>query len=113
MELSCHCGNIKIEVDMPEQVTECNCSICRRYMALWGYFEAGDPVIEIGSEGCQSYSWGDHELDFIRCKKCGCVTHYKTKLGQDNPFVAVNFGMARSLVSAVPIRYFNGAQGEL
>lgn len=110
MELSCHCGNIRIKTEFPDQVTECNCSICRRYMSLWAYYEPGEPVIEIGPEGVQSYSWGDHELDFMRCSRCGCVTHYQTKPGQDKPVVAINFGMARALVSSVPIRYFNGAE---
>jgi len=95
---------------MPNEITECNCSICSRYQSLWGYYEPSEPKIEIGSKGVSSYSWGDHELNFIRCTNCGCVTHYETKPGQPDPVVAINFGMARSLVSNVPVRYFNGAQ---
>ncbi len=110
MELSCHCKNVVIEVETPQQVTQCNCSICSRYMSLWGYFEPNAVSVKIGSEGTDSYSWGDHELDFIRCGNCGCVTHYETKPGQPNPKIAVNFGMDRSLVANVPIRYFNGAE---
>ena len=110
MELSCHCGNIKIEASEPSQVTECNCSICSRYMSLWGYYQPNEPKIEVGPYGFDSYSWGDKELNFIRCSNCGCVTHYETKPGQPKGKVAVNFGMAREQVSAVPVRYFNGAE---
>ena len=110
MEFSCHCGNVKITVKKPMEVTECNCSICSRYMSLWGYYEANEPKIDIGSKGVSSYSCGDNELNFIRCSNCGCVTHYETKPGQPDPMVAINFGMARSSVSDIPIRYFNGAQ---
>ncbi|WP_456243500.1 GFA family protein [Teredinibacter purpureus] len=110
MELTCHCGNVKIEVSKPDQVTQCNCSICSRYMSLWGYYQPDEPKIEIGKRGVEAYSWGDHELDFIRCGHCGCVTHYETKTGQPNPKTAINFGLARQQVSDVPIRYFNGAQ---
>jgi hypothetical protein len=110
MELSCHCGNIKIDVNKPEKVTRCNCSICSRYMSLWGYYSPEQPKISIGSYGTDSYSWGDKELDFVRCANCGCVTHYQTKAGQSDPRVAINFGMARGYVTDVPIRYFNGAE---
>jgi hypothetical protein len=110
MDLSCHCGNVKISVKEPVQVTECNCSICSRYMSLWGYYQPEEPIMEIGTKGVSSYSWGDQELNFIRCSDCGCITHYETKPGQPNPVVAINFGLERSKVSKVPVRYFNGAE---
>jgi hypothetical protein len=110
MELSCHCGNVQIEAEKPAQLTQCNCSICSRYMSLWGYYAPEEPIIRVGIKGTESYSWGDNELDFIRCSDCGCVTHYQTKQGQPNPVVAVNFGMARNEVAAISVRHFNGAQ---
>lgn len=94
----------------PKQVTQCNCSICSRYMSLWGYYQPNEVKIEIGSYGASSYSWGDEELDFIHCSNCGCVTHYKTKPNQPDPRVAVNFNMDKQQVTNVPIRYFNGAE---
>jgi hypothetical protein len=37
---SCHCGAIKVKVaSKPRQLTSCNCSICRRYGTLWGYYD--------------------------------------------------------------------------
>ena len=110
MELSCHCGNVKIKVVRPSQATQCNCSICSRYMSLWGYYQPGEPEIVIGAAGVNSYSWGDNELNFIRCSHCGCVTHYETKPGQPDPRVAINFGMARQQIADVPVRFFNGAE---
>ena len=42
---TCHCGNITIEVNQaPDIVTDCHCSICRRYAALWAYY-APDEVV--------------------------------------------------------------------
>ena len=36
---SCHCGSVRLEVDAPpSEVTECNCSLCRRYGVLWAYY---------------------------------------------------------------------------
>jgi len=110
MEVSCHCNNVKIEVERPATVTQCNCSICGRYKTLWGYYEAGQPNIDIGAKGVHSYSWGDEEIDFIRCATCGCVTHYETKPGQPNPRTAINFGLARDAAADIPVKFFNGAQ---
>ncbi len=110
MQLSCHCKNVVIEVEKPGSVTQCNCSICSRYMSLWGYYQPGEPRIEVGVDGTDSYSWGDNELDFIRCSKCGCITHYETKPDQLDPRVGVNFSLAREQILDVPIRHFNGAE---
>ena len=110
MELSCHCKNVIITVKVPSEVTECDCSICSRYMSLWGYYLPSDPKIEIGVAGVSSYSWGDNELNFFHCSNCGCITHYETKPGQSNPKIAVNFGMARKEVAEVSRRYFKGAE---
>ena len=110
MKLSCHCGNITINVPPPKKVTQCNCSICSRYNSLWAYYDVHTPQITIGQRGFSTYSWGDNELDFVRCSHCGCMTHYVTKPGQSNPVLAVNCGMARHLVSDVPVRIFDGAK---
>jgi hypothetical protein len=38
MKGTCHCGNVTWTLDTPpESVTACNCTICRRYGALWAY----------------------------------------------------------------------------
>ena len=55
----CHCGRIEISVaELPEYLGHCNCSICRRYEALWGYYPP--EVVTINSNGFRtaSYIWG-------------------------------------------------------
>ena len=109
MEITCHCGNVSIQTDTPTQLTECNCSICRRYATLWGYFNVEDVVLEIGDAGTESYIWGDQEIAFVRCRTCGCVTHYEAAPGVDVDRLAVNFRMLDvETVETIPRRYFNG-----
>ena len=109
MKVTCHCENIEIEVDAPTQLTTCNCSICRRYQALWGYYSPQDVSIKIGEGGSQAYIWGDRGIDFVHCVVCGCVTHYQSVEGQANPVVAVNFRMVREQEFVdVPRRFFDG-----
>jgi hypothetical protein len=77
IESSCHCGAVKLEVsDAPETVTDCNCSICRRYGALWAYYPPGKVRIVAADGATDIYIWNDRIIEFHRCKVCGCVTHW-------------------------------------
>lgn len=74
---TCHCGTVCIEVPgRPRQLTDCNCSICRRYGALWAYFKVSAARIACPPRELSHYSWGDESLRFFRCKTCGCITHW-------------------------------------
>lgn len=108
MELSCDCKNIKIIVANPAQVTVCNCSICSRYQALWGYYPPDEVQVTIGTLGIDVYLRGDREIEFVRCANCGCITHYRTLPEDHDPLVAVNFRMAQDQMEGVPVRYYNG-----
>lgn len=109
MKLSCHCGNITLEAPPPERLTTCNCSICTRYQALWGYYLPEQVQVETGPLGESAYCWGDRELEFVRCGGCGCVTHYRTLPGQPEPRIAPNFRMApNEALEGIPRRHFDG-----
>lgn len=111
MKITCHCENVSISVQPPKQVTQCNCSICSRYQVLWGYYAPNEVVIDVGSKGQAAYIWGDKQLEFVRCKNCGCVTHYRTLKGVEPAKIAVNFRMAEEkTLSEVSVRYFNGKE---
>jgi len=77
VEASCHCGAVRLEVETaPAEVTDCNCSICRRYGVLWAYYSPKE-VKRMQSGGITDiYSWGDKSIEFHRCTSCGCVTHW-------------------------------------
>lgn len=109
MKLSCHCGNISIEAPLPERLTTCNCSICSRYQALWGYYSPEQVRVVTGIRGESAYCWGDRELEFVRCGDCGCVTHYRTVPGQPDPRIAVNFRLVQdAALEGIPLRHFDG-----
>ena len=74
VEGSCHCGAIKLQIDVaPDEVTDCNCSICRRYGVLWAYYKASTVRVEAAPKAIRGYSWGRKALRFVRCATCGCV----------------------------------------
>jgi hypothetical protein len=74
---SCHCGAIRLQLDAaPETVTDCDCSICRRYGVLWAYYAPAQVHILAAPRSTDIYMWSDRSIEFHRCRVCGCVTHW-------------------------------------
>lgn len=107
IEASCHCGKVKLQIaHAPRNVTDCNCSICLRYGALWAYYQRKDVAI---SGSTKVYSWMNHRIGFHRCENCGCVTHW---LSTDpaGPRMAVNARiMPPEILAQAVIRKLDGA----
>ena len=76
-EASCHCGAVRMDVATdPAEVTDCNCSICRRYGALWAYYAPRQVTFSPPDPPTAVYLCNDRRLEFHRCRTCGCVTHW-------------------------------------
>ena len=77
IESSCHCGLVKLEIVVaPDEVNDCNCSICRRYGVLWAYYAPAQVRIITTTDATDRYLWGEKSIEFHRCHNCGCVTHW-------------------------------------
>lgn len=108
---TCHCGAVRVHVPRaPRTLTRCNCSICRRYGALWAYFSPSSVQIEASTGGVSKYSWRHKVRSYFRCKRCGCITHYKyRKKGPGYP-VAVNASnFEPAVLQGARIRKLDGA----
>ena len=108
---TCHCGEVHWTLDtLPKSVTACNCTICRRYGALWAY---GYIDCDIQTTGKTStYRRRDSgDICFYFCAICGCVTHYVARSEDENgrKRAAVNLRMSDpSPIGELPIRHFEG-----
>lgn len=121
IEGQCHCGDIVIKAyGTPEVLTECNCSICQRYAALWYHdqvqkFEIGtnrESVSESKTlDDClHGYQWGDRQLTFYRCGNCGCVTHWLPNEPKKDAMMAINARLLpRRIVEETAVRRLDGA----
>jgi hypothetical protein len=109
LEGSCHCGAVKFEVDGAlAEVTDCNCSICRRYGALWAYFSPKQ-VRFTAAGATDIYMWNERLIEFHRCKVCGSVTHWPAALpGHDRMAVNARMMLPEVLAKA-RVRRFDGA----
>jgi hypothetical protein len=98
MRAACHCTAVRFEVaELPDWVLDCNCTLCRRYGAIWAYPKADAVNFVQGADATDTYVWGDEMLAFHRCRHCGCVTHM-TALDADPPRVyGVNVRMIPTL----------------
>lgn len=112
VEASCHCGrNVIVLASPPEEVTSCNCSICRRYGVLWAYYPGGDVdlgrMVETGT-----YAWDDRAIAFHRCTTCGCVTCWLPTNGSRDR-IGVNARLlALEVTAAARVRHLDGAVTE-
>ena len=108
---SCHCGAVVVEVDSPPvEVTDCHCSICRRYGTLWAYYRARDVHIVGGAGATHGYSWGRQSLRFVRCGRCGCVTHWEHVRPTAKSYMGVNArNFDPAALGPVRIRLLDGA----
>ncbi|WP_087018514.1 aldehyde-activating protein [Thaumasiovibrio subtropicus] len=111
-EGQCHCGNVKLRVQqLTATGTQCTCSICARYAAIWGYFTEADVVVSIGEFGISCYCHGDKLINFNRCQQCGCVTHYTHTTPTPKTRLAVNYRMFPSeVLEQITVRTFDGAK---
>jgi hypothetical protein len=109
-ETLCHCGAIRVVVESaPTQVTDCNCSICRRYGALWAYYSPTQVRFVPAEPATDIYLWGDRSTTFHRCRTCGCVTHWAA-VDKTIDWMGVNARlMAPEVLAKARIRHLDGA----
>jgi len=107
IEASCHCGAVHLEMDTPpETVTECNCSICRRYGSQMAYYSPKNVRITGATD---TYMWGDRMIEFHRCKICGCHSHWSA-VDKSMDRMGVNARlMEPNVLAAALVRKFDGA----
>ena len=108
---SCHCGAVRVEVPRrPRTLTNCNCSICRRYGVLWAYYKPAAVHVVCEPGATSGYSWGRKNIRFVRCDRCGCVTHYERPNASPERSIGVNARMFEpEELGPVRIRRLDGA----
>ncbi len=106
---ACHCGSLTWQFEpIPDGATACNCTVCRRYGALWIYDHEGEGVQVAGPS--QMYVRGK-AIEFHFCAHCGCVSHWRAQQVDEEGRrrMAVNVRLAEpDAVAHIPIDHFDG-----
>lgn len=107
---SCHCGNIRFEVDGEiDSALACNCSICsRKGSLLW--FVPGDQLRLLTPESAMgSYTFNKHVIKHHFCLSCGIHPYGEGVDPKGKPIAAVNIRCVENLdLASVPVTHFDG-----
>ncbi|MBB4632436.1 GFA family protein [Sphingosinicella soli] len=114
MNFSCHCGLIRIEIKkQPDYIHACNCSLCRKSGARWGYFHPSEVNAEGPAKGYCREDKDDPAAEVQFCSNCGATTHFTltasaaAKFG--NSLMGVNMWLAdESDLAGIELRYPDG-----
>jgi hypothetical protein len=99
LRLSCLCGQIGVELDKrPDYIHECNCALCSKTGARWGYFHPSEVSIRGAAKAYCRDDKRDPSAEIHFCETCGSTTHFNltasavAKFG--NTLMGVNMWLA-------------------
>ena len=110
---SCHCGAASWKlIGDPGPITACNCTLCRRYGALWAYDYENERVAVSGTTSTYRRLHKDNPaLEIVFCPTCANVLAWRA-VGVDadgRRRMAVNVRLASpDAVADLPIEHFDG-----
>ena len=106
---TCHCERVSWTLDqMPGSATACNCTVCRRYGALWAYDYENEGLHVSGST--TAYVRGD-SIEFHFCPNCGCIAYWRSRRQNEEGRrrAAVNLRLTEpDPIADLPIDHFDG-----
>ena len=80
---SCHCGAVVLELSLPDGVVDprrCDCSICRRKGAIFGFVPLSGLRIIKGEEALKLYQFNTMTAKHYFCSNCGIYTHHQRRI---------------------------------
>ena len=80
--LSCHCGAVVLELDLPEGIVSprrCDCSICRRKGAIVASVSLSGIRVLQGADSLKLYQFNTGVAKHYFCGHCGIYTHHQRR----------------------------------
>lgn len=108
---TCHCGQCSWVLSAePEAALRCNCTVCRRYGALWVYGYEGR---DVSTEGVTVVYQPGESLGFYFCANCHGLMFWRALApnGQGLFRVGLNLRMSKpERVGPLCLDYFDGLE---
>tara|TARA_R110002167_G_scaffold15760_7_gene62639 strand:+ start:164 stop:547 length:384 start_codon:yes stop_codon:yes gene_type:complete len=108
----CHCGAVRIEIDLPEPITsllDCNCSVCAKKGILHHPADDAQFTLLRGADDLQLYQFRTNTARHWFCRHCGIHTHGRPR---NNPSrYTINARCLDDFVELLPtvtMRYLDG-----
>ena len=89
-KLSCHCGGVEIEVNVPDQykkLMRCNCSLCKRKGAIMTPVGHDDIRVIKGQDLLKLYQYHTKVAEHYFCSNCGIYTHSNPRSNHDKVYM--------------------------
>lgn len=78
MTFTCFCGAVSVTTDRPpEFIHACNCDLCRKSGARWGYFDPAEVVVVGATMTYRRHDKPVPGVDVHFCPSCGSTTHFR------------------------------------
>jgi hypothetical protein len=80
--LSCHCGAVVLELDLPDGIVRprrCDCSLCRRRGTIVASVRCDDLRVAQGAESLGLYQFNTRTAKHHFCVHCGIYTHHQRR----------------------------------
>ncbi|MGH8049980.1 MAG: GFA family protein [Arenimonas sp.] len=109
---SCHCGAVQFEIESDfQELTTCDCSICRRKNALMVKVHESKFSLLTGEELLSEYQFHTRTARHFFCRICGIYPFHRKRVSPDcfgvNVFCLNDFDPA-----GIPVRQTIGAAME-
>ncbi|MEQ5788977.1 GFA family protein [Erythrobacter sp. NFXS35] len=114
MTLDCFCGGVRVTtVKKPEFLHACNCDLCRKSGARWGYFDPSEAAIDGQTSSYRRHDKPEPAVDVHFCPKCGSTTHFRLTERAASTFGDTMMGVNMALsdqadLVGVELRYPDG-----
>ena len=114
LKLHCLCGQVRIQtLKRPDFINACNCTLCSKTGARWGYFHPSDVVIEGTTNGYRRADKEDPAAEIQFCANCGSTTHFILTASAIAKFGNVQLGVNMCLadekdLAGLELRYPDG-----
>lgn len=113
--MSCLCGAVRVSLAArPDFLNECNCQLCRKSGARWGYFAPAQVSVEGATASYVRADKADPGAELHFCPTCGATTHFTlTPSAQEkhgNVVCGANLRLAEDAdLAGIELRFPDGA----
>jgi hypothetical protein len=108
---SCHCGAVRITASRrPDDITECNCSLCVKTGFRGVYFASSELRIDGDATGYVRSDIDEPMIRIFHCPTCGCLTHWEPLTPPPHARMGVNARLLeRGALDGRDVRQVDGA----
>ena len=107
---SCHCGNIKFEVDGEiSGAMACNCSICQRKGSLLWFVPRAALRLLTPETNASTYTFNKHVIKHRFCPVCGIHPYGEGVAPDGTAMAAINLRCIEGIdLDVIPVQHFDG-----